>query len=265
MRAGADLRLLRAAVFAAVCTALAAAGHIGASCSVASSADPGVTPWAVAAGWAAVFTVAAPLAGRERHSLPAVATLLTIGQVLLHHLFSAGQHVGAGPHGHGGGHSGAHSGDHLVTGLSEAHARHIVSNPGTAAPSPPSPAHDDGASSLADALPTLATGPMVLGHLLAALVAGWLLLRGEAALWQLVRLSTHRSAAALPWLRALGQALRLVRRLYGGLLPCRPIAVSRPRTGHHATPATGGTALPDSVIRRGPPCRWHAAPIILAV
>ncbi|MFC4034078.1 hypothetical protein ACFO3J_21745 [Streptomyces polygonati] len=33
--------------------------------------------------------------------------------------------------------------------------------------------------------------PMLLGHLLAALVAGWLLRRGEAALWRLIRLSVR--------------------------------------------------------------------------
>ena len=83
-RTGGDLRVLRAAVFTAVCVVLAAAGHAIVSCAA-------VPLWSLGAGFLAVFAVAAPLAGRER-SLPGIAVLLTVGQTALHTLFGLGQH-----------------------------------------------------------------------------------------------------------------------------------------------------------------------------
>ncbi|MDG4864185.1 hypothetical protein P8605_39195, partial [Streptomyces sp. T-3] len=83
-RAGEDLRLLRAAVFAAVCVVLSAGGHALASCAA-------VPLWTLAAGFVAVLAVAAPLAGRAR-SMPGIAGGLAIGQLGLHVLFGLGQH-----------------------------------------------------------------------------------------------------------------------------------------------------------------------------
>ncbi|MFD9204507.1 hypothetical protein ACFWDP_40380, partial [Streptomyces anthocyanicus] len=71
-RTGGDLRVLRAAVFTAVCVVLAAAGHSIASCAT-------VPLWSLGVGFLAVFAVAAPLAGRER-SLPGITVLLATGQ-----------------------------------------------------------------------------------------------------------------------------------------------------------------------------------------
>ncbi|MFE2133723.1 hypothetical protein ACFW9X_11025, partial [Streptomyces sp. NPDC059466] len=81
-RSGQGLRILRAAVFAAVCVVLAAAGHGIASCTT-------VPLWTLGAGFLAVFAVAAPLAGRER-ALPGIAALLALGQTALHTLFGLG-------------------------------------------------------------------------------------------------------------------------------------------------------------------------------
>src|ERR1051325_3027616 len=86
-RAGTGLRVLRAAVFAAVCVVLAAAGHTLASCAT-------VPLWTLGAGVVGVVAVAAPLAGRAR-SLPGIAALLAVGQIVLHTLFGLGQR-GAG-------------------------------------------------------------------------------------------------------------------------------------------------------------------------
>src|SRR5437763_1966421 len=83
VRAGAGMRLLRAAVFTAVCVVLAAAGHTAASGRT-------VPVWSLAFGWLAVFAVVAPLAGRER-SLPGIAAALAAGQLALHTAFGAGQ------------------------------------------------------------------------------------------------------------------------------------------------------------------------------
>jgi hypothetical protein len=86
-RSGSDLRVLRAAVFAAVCVVLAAVGHTLGSCD-------SVPLWTLGAGFLGVVAVAAPLAGRER-SRPGIAVLLAVGQTLLHTLFGLGQHGAA--------------------------------------------------------------------------------------------------------------------------------------------------------------------------
>ncbi|MEU3193641.1 hypothetical protein ABZ686_24140, partial [Streptomyces sp. NPDC006992] len=84
MTAGADLRLLRAAVFAAVCVTVSAAGHVLAAGTVLPFGT-------LALGFGCVFAVAVALAGRER-SLPGIAGLLALGQVALHLVFSMGSH-----------------------------------------------------------------------------------------------------------------------------------------------------------------------------
>ncbi|NEC47108.1 hypothetical protein G3I18_00680, partial [Actinospica acidiphila] len=86
-RAGRGLRILRAAVFAAVCVVLAGAGHSLASCDA-------VPLWTLGAGFLAAVAVAVPLAGRTR-PLPVITALLAGGQTALHTLFGLGQH-GAG-------------------------------------------------------------------------------------------------------------------------------------------------------------------------
>ncbi len=83
-RAGAGLRLLRTAVFTAVCVVLSATGHVMASCAT-------VPWWTLALGATAVFGLVAPLAGRAR-SMPAIAAALACGQLALHALFGLGQH-----------------------------------------------------------------------------------------------------------------------------------------------------------------------------
>ncbi|RMI26780.1 hypothetical protein EBN88_29755, partial [Streptomyces triticirhizae] len=88
MRAGADLRLLRAAVFAAASATLAAAGHI-------SGGERGLPLWAVAAGALLTWAFAGLLAGRERRSWPGIALALALAQLLLHLFFCLAQHLGS--------------------------------------------------------------------------------------------------------------------------------------------------------------------------
>ncbi|MGP3969818.1 hypothetical protein [Streptomyces sp. 6N223] len=290
MRARADLRLLRAAVFAAACAALAAAGHLAA-------AGPGIALWALAAGFAAVFLVAVPLAGRERRSLPAIAAALALGQLALHCLYCLGQHGAAPPDpgaatgpasatgapGHDGG---THDGggvlgiaarllcnDHAAGLTGEKAARIVAASgldpatgPGVAAPAatavtgPVPVAHHGGAvadpGGLADAVASLGSAPMLLGHLLAATAAAWLLRRGEAALWRLVRLSApvaRAVAEAVAFvLTAMLRALRRALRLAAGTPAYAPVA-RPPNHADHATPATTGVVLPHALTRRGPP------------
>ncbi|RBL79430.1 hypothetical protein DDE05_58000, partial [Streptomyces cavourensis] len=85
--AGAGLRLMRAAVFTAVCVVLSAAGH-----SFAAGAP--VPAWTLLAGFLGVLAVASALAGRER-SLRSIAGALAGGQLVLHVLFAYGSHGSA--------------------------------------------------------------------------------------------------------------------------------------------------------------------------
>lgn len=112
----------------------------------------------------------------------------------------------------------------------------------------------------ADALTTAGTSmsllpslPMLLGHVLAAVAAGWLLRRGDTALLRLLALSAHGVAEGA-LVRSLRGALALVRALLAGL-PAAPGAGPRvPRTALLTTaPAPRTAALQHSVIRRGPP------------
>ncbi|MGY1452125.1 hypothetical protein [Streptomyces sp. SS8] len=289
-RAAADLRLLRAAVFAAVCVTLSAAGHV-------SAAGQSLSVWALLAGFAAVLATAVPLAGRER-SLPGIAALLALGQVALHFLFSCGQaaHTVQAPAAPDRGDGGVFAlagrllcNDRAAATLSEAEARRIVADAGlsgalpgghaaaghTAAGAADSVAGATAgtvAGSAADCLRyavnsalSLLSAPMLLGHLLAALAMGWLLRRGDAALWRLVRLSAH-FADGLDGLhgftgglcgllvRALRTALRRVRALLRGLLPEAAVPVRAPRADAARGPVPPASLLPaHSVIRRGPP------------
>lgn len=92
---------------------------------------------------------------------------------------------------------------------------------------------------------------MLLGHVLAAVAAGWLLRRGDQALLRLMELSAHGVAEGA-LVRSLRGALALVRALRAGLPG--PEAGPRPRhSALFAPPAPHTTALQHSVIRRGPP------------
>ncbi|MFF3271908.1 hypothetical protein ACFYWU_13415 [Streptomyces chrestomyceticus] len=271
-RAAADLRLLRAAVFTAVCVALSAAGHMIGSCAA-------VPLWTLGVGCAAVFAVAAPLAGRER-SLPGIAVALAVGQLALHTVFALGQHrmataPAAGPAPAGGGLSDQAAislARHITCGLGAgqldgAQARRIlhtsVIGPGGPAASAGGAGHAmDPATAATAAHGLLPSLPMLLAHLLAALAAGWLLRRGEAALWRLVRLSApaarEASAAAEALVGALRGVLALVRALCAGLLATDVRPVARFSYGDdQARPQE--LSLQHSVVRRGPPALALAA------
>lgn len=269
-RAGGDLRVLRAAVFAAVCVVLAAAGHALASCAE-------VPLWTLGAGFATVFAVAAPLAGRER-SLPGIATVLALGQTVLHTLFGLGQHPTSSTSSMSSMPSGTSDAmgavdvslveraARLVCGataaaISPAQAQRILMDAGLDPHATPAThGSADGMAGMsgmagmakatgfsASVLPTL---PMLLGHVLAAVAAGWVLRHGDLALLRIVRLSADATVV-----RSLRAALALVRALRSGL-PGAPEAAPRaPLTAHEAPPAPRTAALQHTVIRRGPPSR----------
>ncbi|MCG6494842.1 hypothetical protein [Kitasatospora sp. A2-31] len=246
-----DLRLARAVPFALVCTLIAAAGH-------ALAGGGNVAPTTLAAGFAAVLVLAVALGGRER-SLGAIAGVLGAGQLGLHFLFHA---LG----GHGAAAAGMHhgaAGSGPLT-LHEVAGRLICNeaNPGTLAglsggPTPEQLVAGAGLDPSAFAAAPWWQGglfgltpSMLAGHLAAALVAGWWLRRGEAALWRLVRIAA--TAAREHWAAPLRTAFALAAVLLGGLLGTPgPVRRYGARGGEGPLPA--GAALRHSVVRRGPP------------
>ncbi|MFI5616120.1 hypothetical protein [Streptomyces sp. NPDC051567] len=257
-QAGTGLRLIRAAVFTAVCVVLSAAGHALASCAT-------VPWWSLGLGFLAVFAVAAPLAGRPR-TLPGIGAGLTAGQLALHALFGLGQH-GATATARASAESDASLAAlaaRLVCGgnsvpLSPADARQILENvgldPAALAAQATAQAHSAHAHMYPAPAGEPATGlfspPMLLGHLLAALAAGWLLGRGDAALFRLLELS-RLGTEATP-VRALRTALALVRTLGTGVSGTPVGAPQTPRTAADPAASTGRETLQHTVIRRGPP------------
>ncbi|MFF4030635.1 hypothetical protein ACFYZ2_12865 [Streptomyces sviceus] len=260
-RSGGGLRVLRAAVFAAVCVVLAAAGHSIASCAT-------VPLWTLGAGFVGVVLVVAPLAGRAR-SLPGIATLLAVGQTVLHVLFGLGQHgtatmtMSSMPPASDT--ALVQQAARLLCGttaaaISPAQAQKILTEarlyPGTTGVTH----HPAEAMAGTSVWPSL---PMILGHVLAAVAAGWLLRHGDLALLRLAELSTcsAHSVAEGALVRSLRGALALVRALRAGL-PGAPDAGPRaPLTTSPAPPRPRTAALQHTVIRRGPPA---VAALVLA-
>jgi hypothetical protein len=262
VRAGADLRLLRAAVFSAVCVTLSAIGH-------AMASGAGIPLWTLLVGWAGVLCVAAPLAGREC-SLPGIAATLLGGELGLHLLFSLGRgRTMAVPAGQSGGVMALAerlSCNAQLANLTPQRATMIVRQAGID-PSKamvgmhgmPAMSGITGMSGIASpgahAMPLSAmfTPSMLATHLAAAVVLGWLLRRGEAALWQVVRMSVvvaEHVAALLPLTALL--ALVRVLALVASLLERRLSSVHPQRAEEYAA-RLQTVALQHCVIRRGPP------------
>lgn len=263
-QAGPGLRLIRAAVFTAVCVVLSAVGHALASCAT-------VPWWSLCAGFLAVFAVAAPLAGRRR-SLPGIAAALAGGQLALHTVFGLGQHDASARGGASSETSLAALAAQLVCGgnsvpIHPADARRILESagldPDAVAAQAEAQGHmahahvGQGLVEPATGLAGLFSPAMLIGHLLAALAAGWLLGRGDAALFRLLELS-RLSAAAGP-VRPLRAALAYVRALGAGL-PGRPVRTPRAAgVGTASGLSTGRDALQHTVTRRGPPTAFALA------
>jgi len=245
VRAGAGLRVLRTAVFTAVCVTLAAAGH-----SLASGRP--VPLFALPLGWLATFAVVAPLAGRER-SMRGIVVMQGVAQIVLHAGFSVAYAY-------------AHPSPPMIfmtdevrrvpelaaklglTGMPEMTTKSDMSMSGGMGGSPPGGGF--GWHSLSGRL-LFCSPSMVFAHLLAAVATGWLLRRGDIALWGLVTLSARGVAALSP-----ATAFRRVCTLLLVLAARAPYPW--PRTSYapgRATPARHRTVwlLRHSMARRGPP------------
>jgi hypothetical protein len=253
-----DLRLLRALPFATVCVLVSALGH--------ALAGGGPVPLStLLVGLLLVLLTATALAGRERR-LPAIAGGLALGEFGLHvlfHLAQGGSPAMAGmsamPGMRGMGAASATGPDpltqlaaRLICGPGPADG--LVLPPGTTARQIVSqagldphrylaslPAAHAGATGTGGAWALLGLTPLMLvGHLLAALVAAWWLRRGEAALFQLLGLT----------LEPLRQLLRLLGSLGGLPVPAvRPV----PRWAAESWRLPSRTRLRHQLVRRGPP------------
>lgn len=250
VRAGVDMRLLRAAVFSAVCVTLSAAGH-----AMASGAP--IAPWALVAAWAATSVLVAPLAGRER-ALPQISATLLGGELGLHLVFCLGQMQSAAAQSGGATALNTAAGRLLcsldLANLSQADLARIVSASGLG-PTQLS-GMGTGTASAAHAMSSgLMLTPAMLGaHLAAALVLGWLLRCGESALWRIVRLARY-GAEQLTALLPLGDVLAALRALarIAGLLESEQGPDRRLRQVGSEAGRLSSLGLQYSVIRRGPP------------
>lgn len=249
----APMRATRAAMFAAVCVALAAVGHL-----YMSGTEISVT------GLVFAFGVTGALAwlgaGRRRGPIGITAALLAV-QGVLHLVFSGSQ---AGQAGRGG--RAGHAGDPVraATPAPDAMAAHhhmadmagMGGMAGVPAEVPAMPGGNALADIAADTVADLADmagmaglgGPgMIAAHVLAALFCAAWLAWGEAAVF---RLAGVLAAAALLAARPLSRALVLVRTQVDPVPP--PPAFrrkcERPRRLRGAVHA-------HAVVRRGPPGR----------
>jgi hypothetical protein len=270
-RSGAELRILRATVFAAVCVVLAAVGHSLAACAT-------VPLWTLGAGFLGSLLLVAPLTGRDR-SLPGIAALLAFGQTALHMLFGLAERAttsGMSVASMGSMSTGTMSrtSDQALVaraarllcgagaaGLSPAHAYKILADAHLAGVAGVRPGTDmstmrqaaDATGSTASLLPSLLPSlPMLLGHLLAAVAVGWLLRRGDLAVLRLLDLSVHGVAEGA-LVRSLRGALALACALCAGLPDAPGHRARVRRTAPDDAPAPHTTALQHTVIRRGPP------------
>lgn len=241
------LRAVRAAVFAAVCVALAACGH-------AWMSPDALPPWAPLVGFGAVFAVAFASAGRQR-SPAAITALLGLGQLALHTLFAsaAATAVPKTPE------ASAVTGwiDRLLCGPRDS-AGHILLPAGRApeeimrnarvdpalwtSHTPNSHEHAHGSG------PMLLDGgaAMLLAHVVAALLTGWWLWRGEAALFAVIALATAPLRVVLAV-------------LYGPAVPVTETPGTTRRGGGEPNPTTHRAFLRHVVTRRGPPAQYALA------
>jgi hypothetical protein len=221
------VRSLRAAVFAAVCVLLAAAGH-----GLAMGDMPPL--WADGAGFLGVFAAGWLLGGRER-SLAGIGAAMLATQAALHLAFDAARPSMDMP--------GASTTRSSMPPMSLHGMQGMYGMSGMNTPSMSAHAV---ASPHGHALSAAATHPQVLtphaaaAHVLAALVAAWWLRRGEAALWSLLR----RAVDFVPGLAA----------LWRSSAPLHSPAGRRPRASAEPPPLRQ-LLLRHAVSRRGPPAR----------
>jgi hypothetical protein len=205
---GRSLRGARAAVFAAMCVGLTAVGHVWMS-------GRAVPLWALALAFAALIAAGYALAGRQRGFLP-ISALMLAGELALHELFCLAQGAGKAA---SAAVSASASATASIPPLPKFLSGPVVplsdwicgmgawkSGSGMAA-MPGMPAGVTGSSGASGSLgarlaaDVMMTGHgdvgMIVVHAIAGLICAWWLWRGEAAVFQLLRLLAVLTAPAL--------------------------------------------------------------------
>ncbi|MBB4927605.1 hypothetical protein [Kitasatospora kifunensis] len=252
-----QIRMLRAAVFATLCVALAATAHVSMSAAV--------LPGSVLVGAFAATAGGTWLLAGQRRGLAMVSGWMVAVQAVLHTLFEATASVGTGPVQAvrvapdwvnlllctpGGVNTSGLSPDGLARmagldpdALSATGSGAVVPMNGMAGMSGMSGMPGAGAGHGMAGMAGLSAG-MVAAHLLAALACALLLWRGEAAIIGLFEVLHALAGAFLPVLALLALTPR------GN----EPAAQARPRPCHIRLPRLA--VLSHALVRRGPP---HAA------
>ncbi|WP_438294035.1 hypothetical protein [Streptomyces sp. HUAS TT7] len=138
---------------------------------------------------------------------------------------------------------------HLVPDPPDSHAMHAMPGmAGMAGMDSMAGAADQAQAAAMDAAAHTMSGGMLAAHLLAALICGIWLWRGEAAAFRLARAVGALGVLAA---RPLRRALALVRTC----VPAPPRAVRGPRPHHRPRPGLRGAVHSHAFIRRGPPAR----------
>jgi hypothetical protein len=214
-------RVVRAAVFAALCVTLAAGAH------VLLSATP--LPWTtVAAVTAVVFALALLLAGERERGFGPIAALLVPLQLAADTVFTSGQAACYGPDG------GPVTGPLRLLGVD------LLCGGGDFG-TPLAYLASDGHAPLAAPPDPAAPWVLLAAHVAVALAAAGWLRCGEAALARVLR------AAVAAGFRPL---LLAVHAVAARLAPRRPAG---PRPAHRGPAALVPALLAHSVRRRGPP------------
>ncbi|WP_381795976.1 hypothetical protein [Streptomyces niveus] len=237
MGAGPALRLARTAVFAAVCVVVSGLGH------ALSSGGP-LPPRVLALAFLPVCAAGWWLSGKERGGAVIVGASAA-GQLLLHAVFSGLHPLPPGRHGNHGGHGSGERGGGTAVG-----------DGGTTMSDGGEISHEafgellslNGLSGLLDS--SGLTSGMLGAHLLAGLVCGWWLWRGDRAFVRLVG-----ALALFACEFAYGFAYARLRFAHGVLSGGAPahLRVLAPPVPYRPIRPPAQLPAPHVVSRRGPP------------
>jgi hypothetical protein len=212
------LRALRAALFAAMCVTLSATSHV-------LMAHEPLPLTAVAGAYAAVFTLAHLLGGRQERGFWAIAGLMVPLELAVDTVFTSGQRSCYGP-----------SGGPVTGSWRSFHEAVVCRGTPVGGGLPALPGGAEAPQVPSNVLPWV----LLAAHVAVGLLASWWLRRGEAALQRVLRAVT---AAAFRPLR-LAAAVRTP----------TPLPAHRvPRAVREAAGALAARPLLHSLVRRGPP------------
>ncbi|QOV34581.1 hypothetical protein IM697_31340 [Streptomyces ferrugineus] len=225
-------RLVRTAMFAAVCAMTTALGH-------ALMADDVLPWWVVGVAFAGTASGAWRLTGREHRAVTIVGATV-VAQGLLHLLFSLTHRLVRPSTAVGAPIADRPSGTH---GMAFSHSGVGMHHPGAHAPV----LETHSGAPFLSAVTHAASAGMLLAHLLAAVACGVWLWRGEAAV--------HRIGRALA--ATLFAPLRRVCRVLSRTVARRAAPPCRIAEGAAEDARPTPSALRHAVVRRGPPQGHH--------